>query len=76
MNSRLLGNSFVSVDDHESTRPSGRLAALIAMCGHAITGPQDPSVDTGGGGGGGGGSPPATAVFMSFWISDCESARL
>ena len=38
VSSRSFGNESVSVDDHVSTRPSGIDAAVIAMCGHAITG--------------------------------------
>ena len=30
------------VDDQVSTRPSGRLAAPVAICGHSITSPQRP----------------------------------
>ena len=44
VSSVLFGNAFVSVDDHVSTRPSASAAAEIAMCGHAITGPQDPKL--------------------------------
>src|SRR2546422_5124334 len=42
VSSLSLGNAFVSVEDHVSTRPSASAAVLIAMCGHAITPPHAP----------------------------------
>src|SRR5262249_50666259 len=52
--------SFVSFDDQVNTRPSASAAALIAMCGHAITAPQEPSVR--GSGAGAGGRTPSAGI--------------
>src|SRR6185436_17132309 len=43
VSSVLLGKSLTSVDDQVSTRPSASCATEIAMCGQAITDPQDPT---------------------------------
>jgi hypothetical protein len=39
------GKESISVEDQVSTRPSGRLAAEIAISGHGITGPHSPNAD-------------------------------
>src|SRR4029434_10627726 len=47
--SRSAGNESVCVDAQVSTRPSGSDAAEMATCGHAITGPHEPSIAASGG---------------------------
>src|SRR5512147_618102 len=41
-----LGKPPVSVDDQDSTRPSGRFATEIAISGQAMTGPHEPKSDS------------------------------
>jgi hypothetical protein len=49
VNSLVLGNALVSVDDQVRIRPSGSVAMLIGMCGHVSTGPHVPVVCGSGG---------------------------